>query len=241
MLETIGKQSSEAKAIESIRTEILAGGLALGTRLVEAELAAACGLSRGTIRAALRVLESEGLVASEPYRGYTVATLTAHDVWEVFTLRNAYESMAARLVASEIDDLKRDSINAAFETLQDAVRAHDKAHIFESDFNLHRAIVTLTGHQRLRDSYLRLERQAKLFYVLCNEFMSFDDYISSHEEMLAAIYRGDAETAGEMASHHNTNDGQAVVNKLRAIEESREANRLQIVPRKSSVAVETAE
>jgi DNA-binding GntR family transcriptional regulator len=229
MLATIEKQSSEARAIFGIRNAILTGELPLGSRMVEAELAAACGLSRGTIRAALRVLESEGLVTSEPYRGYTVATLTSHDVWEIFTLRNSYESMAAQLVADSINDEKTDRIQSAFEELKKAVQSHDKALIFQSDFSLHRTVVGLSGHQRLCDAYTRLERQANLFYILCNEFLSFDDYITSHTPMLEAIFSGNGQQAHAIASRHNTADGQAAAQKLRALEEARDVSHLKVI------------
>ena len=53
----------------------------------------ALGLSRGTIRAALRRLIEEGLVCHVPYTGYQVIDLSDHDLWELYTLRGALESL----------------------------------------------------------------------------------------------------------------------------------------------------
>ena len=57
----------------ALRTRILDGELAAGERLRELELADAYGVARHSLRAALRALAAEGLVAIEPNRGASVA------------------------------------------------------------------------------------------------------------------------------------------------------------------------
>lgn len=235
-LRTIEKQSSEARATDALRDEILSGRIAPGSRLVEAELAQACGLSRGTIRAALQHLAAGGLVVPSPYRGYSVASLTSRDVWELYTLRNTYESMASRLVAESINDVQRAVIHQAFEHLKEIVQTRNKAAIFESDFNLHRVIIELSGHSRLQDAYVILERQVRLFYILCNEFMTFDDYVTSHVGIIDAITRGDAKVAATLAAEHNTDDGQAVVQKLISMDEAEQAPASSIAQRLRTIA-----
>ena len=70
MTETINKQSLEAQAVDLLRRRIISGELRAGERLLEVALAASLGLSRGTLRAALRRLIEEGLVCHVPYTGY---------------------------------------------------------------------------------------------------------------------------------------------------------------------------
>ena len=57
----------------ALRTRILDGELGAGERLREIELADAYGVARHSLRAALRTLAAEGLVAIEPNRGASVA------------------------------------------------------------------------------------------------------------------------------------------------------------------------
>ena len=220
MLRPIEKHSSEQRATEALRHEILSGHITPGSRLVEADLADALGLSRGTVRAAFKDLATDGLIVPAATRGYEVASFTADDVWEIYTLRNAYESMAAHIVATTITEEKAQAITAAFDALKAVVESHDKADIFEHDGKLHGTILALTGHTRLQESYRTLSRQIRFFYVLCNEFMTFDDYVSSHVDLVDAITSGDAPRAAAIAADHNTADGQAVVEKLRAQEEA---------------------
>lgn len=189
-----------------------------GSRLVEADLAEALGLSRGTIRAALQHLAKDGLIVPAAFRGYEVVTLTSHDVWELYTLHNTYESMAARMVAETIDAAKTKQITDAFDALKRVVETRDMAAIFEHDAKLHNTIVALTGHGRLRDAYRILGQQIRLFYLLCNEFMSFEDYVTSHIDIVDAILASDPDRAARFAAVHNTADGPAVVDRLRAEE-----------------------
>lgn len=64
-----------ANVAEGLRARILSGELSPGDRLVEAELVAEYGVSRGTVREALRLLASESLVRT--VRGRVGGTFVA--------------------------------------------------------------------------------------------------------------------------------------------------------------------
>ena len=84
---------------DHIRERILAGELAPGERIVEADVAAELGVSRHTLRSALQTLTFEGLLEQSQFKSTHVARPTARDVYETYTLRNALEAMACRLAA----------------------------------------------------------------------------------------------------------------------------------------------
>lgn len=70
-----------------LRNAIMQGELRPGQKLVEGELAQTLGVSRASLREALRVLEAEKLIAIVPNRGPSVAQVddsdieAIHDVW----------------------------------------------------------------------------------------------------------------------------------------------------------------
>ena len=66
--------------LTSLRDAIMAGVLGPGARLRQEDLAERFGTSRIPVREALRALEYEGLVHSEPNRGFTVTELDADDI-----------------------------------------------------------------------------------------------------------------------------------------------------------------
>src|SRR5439155_2242489 len=90
--------------LERMRTAILAGDLAPGSKLVETELAERFGTSRGPVREAIRELAREGLVVELPRRGTVVTTLTARDLAEVYAVREALEVAASRSVIASAGD-----------------------------------------------------------------------------------------------------------------------------------------
>jgi DNA-binding GntR family transcriptional regulator len=95
--------SIEASAYEHLRREILTGGLAPGTPLALADLAADLHVSTMPVRAALARLNSEGLVRKLRNRGSIVAPLEIEDFEEIQAVRAGIEAFAARLGVEQID------------------------------------------------------------------------------------------------------------------------------------------
>ncbi len=93
---------------------ILSGVLGPGARLRQEELAEVFGTSRIPVREALRALEYEGLVSSEPHRGFTVTALDADDVEEVYALRILLESEAVRLALPLLTDEDLEELEVLF-------------------------------------------------------------------------------------------------------------------------------
>src|SRR3954451_19483162 len=96
--------TAQELVLASVRDAILAGVLDPGARLRQEELAELFGTSRIPVREALRALEYEGLVRSDPHRGFTVTSLDADDVEEVYDLRIVLESHAIRLAIPLLTD-----------------------------------------------------------------------------------------------------------------------------------------
>jgi DNA-binding GntR family transcriptional regulator len=81
----------------TIREAILDGSLAPGEAMSQVALADELNVSRTPLREALRMLQSEGLVDSEPNRRVRVAHLSIKDVEELYTIRIPLEVTALRL------------------------------------------------------------------------------------------------------------------------------------------------
>lgn len=197
--ETINKQSLEAQAADLLRRQILRGGLRAGERLLETPLAERYGLSRGTIRAALRRLIEEGLVCHVPYTGYQVIEFSHQDLWELYTLRGALESLGTRLTALRIDAHGIGQLRAAFEELMAAAESQDHERADRLDRELHKLIVTLSGHERLLQHYVRVENQFRVYIALSNREVDAREICESHRELVDSICAGDADRAEKLA------------------------------------------
>ena len=197
--ETINKQSLEAQAADLLRRQILRGELKAGQRLLETPIADRFGLSRGTIRAALRRLIEEGLVCHVPYTGYQVIDFSDHDLWELYTLRAALESLGTRLAALRINEQGIGELRAAFAQLMAAAQSEDHEAADRLDRELHKLIVRLSGHERLLEHYVRVENQFRVYIALSNREVDAREICESHRDLVDSICAGDAERAERLA------------------------------------------
>ena len=108
-------QSIGAAAADAIREMIVDGRLSDGARINEVHLARALDISRTPLREGLTRLVAEGVVTTEPRRGFFVAPLTLSDFQQLYEIRPVLDPEALRLAgipaSAEIDRLER--INAA--------------------------------------------------------------------------------------------------------------------------------
>jgi DNA-binding GntR family transcriptional regulator len=87
------------QVLANLRRAIFNGHFRPGDRLAERELCALTGVSRTSVREALRQLEAEGLVFNIPHKGPVVATITPQEAEEIYQVRAVLEGMAGRLFA----------------------------------------------------------------------------------------------------------------------------------------------
>ncbi len=108
-----GAAVSRAAYVQTrIREAIQRGRYRPGQRLRETEIAAWLEVSRTPVREALRRLEAEGLLASEPWRGVVVTELDRRQVMELYAMRAILEGAAARLAARHIGEAEIDLLGA---------------------------------------------------------------------------------------------------------------------------------
>ena len=86
-LQPLPDLSTSELVAQRIRDAILDGTLHAGDRLVEADIAAELGISRGPVREGIRLLAGEGIVLLRRNRGAVVTSPTFEDVLEVYVLR----------------------------------------------------------------------------------------------------------------------------------------------------------
>ncbi len=82
--------------LEKLRGAIMTGLYPPGMRLIERELCEALGVSRTSVREALRQLQSESLVEISRRRSVHVAVITAKDANDIYLLRERLETLAIR-------------------------------------------------------------------------------------------------------------------------------------------------
>jgi DNA-binding GntR family transcriptional regulator len=113
------------QVFEHLRAAITSCRFVPGQRLIERELCELLGVSRTSVREAMRQLESEGLITSVPHRGPIVATVTLEEGESIFEVRAVLEALAGRLFAERASAAQRSELHAAFEQIKEIFRQPD--------------------------------------------------------------------------------------------------------------------
>ena len=190
--------------LEKLREAILSGELGAGTKLVEVELAERLGTSRGPVREAIRELVREGLVVELVRRGNVVSTLTAHDLAEVYGVREALEIAASKLAVERADDAALAELRRHLEAFERGAGADYLANSAH-DLAFHRTLVGLAGNHRMSAIYDQMLTQtAHLLRTAAEANPTLQTTIrpSAHRDILDAIAARDADRAREAIEAH---------------------------------------
>lgn len=211
------KESLVTAAADEVRSMILRGELPPGLHIVENAIALRFGVSQGTIRAALHILVHEGLLEIKPRRGCFVKRFSSRDATEIYTLRNALESLAARGAAENMSKAERHSLKKCVAAMKKSIDSGDLMSFIKTDFEFHQIIVAGSGHARLQAVYHGLATQTRFFMLnavgdLPPTFL--DGMYTLHQSLAEAVVKGEAEEAGQLASVHNKGTGEALAGLL---------------------------
>lgn len=100
------KQSASDRVADAILQDIRSGRLVPGQHLLEPELTGRLGISRGSLREALKHLSAAGIVNLNRFRGAYIATLDRKSVLDLLQTLEPLARLAARLAASNAQDSK---------------------------------------------------------------------------------------------------------------------------------------
>lgn len=197
------KKSLREQALSALRTAITSGELEPGRHLVETELSDMLQISRGTLREALRQLEQEGLLAAGPRGRLSVRHLDAKEIRDIFAVRAALESLAARTLC-ELPDRAHvtSSLRSAIEAMAAAAEGSLEGRI-ESDLEFHRTLCRLTGNETLLHSWESLEGSIRMSIMYAGVERAVSNMsVDRHYDIVRAIESGDATLARQTILEH---------------------------------------
>jgi DNA-binding GntR family transcriptional regulator len=172
-----------------LRERILDGQLPAGRRLVEADLSTTYAAARHTVRAALKALQTEGLVEIVPNRGARVAGLDADAIVALYELRTALEVEAATLALAKHGDRLPPSVHEAAEVLARACRRARPSWptVSRAHADLHTAIVRAARSPRIEAVHDQLTAQTRLFLLLVRPHYTFQRLAEEHLELVERL------------------------------------------------------
>lgn len=201
-LASLDRSTLRERALQALRSAITSGQYRPGDHLGEVELATGLGISRGTVREALRHLEQEGLVTAGHRGMLRVNKLTSKQIRGLYRVRAALEGLAvSTLIASPQRDEAVATLRSAVSRLSDGSTA--LADRVEADLGFHLLLCELADNPMLVESWKHLEGRIRVS-IMSHDVQQLPGIMSQdrHSPIVDAIASGDVQAALDVVEQH---------------------------------------
>ena len=199
---------------KSLLDAISDGSLPPGTRITQEDIAEQMNVSRSPVLQALRLLKKDGLVQDAPGRGILVAELDPQWIGNLYQVRGALDTLAARLAAERKADIGTEVIEAG----RRAARGSDVKAMVEADLAFHMAIYRASGNPLIIETtqmhWVHLRRVMGAVLQSAGQREAIWD---EHETIANAIKSGDVSRAVALSDEHAIEARQNLVSRLNEV------------------------
>lgn len=188
---------------DQLRRSIWNREVHFGERLLESELAEKFGVSRSSIREALKILEYEELVVSKARKGTYVAQFSETDWEEIIELRillevHAFTHALPRLKDRHIKDLEKNIGQMKNKTVE-----KNWSDLFDLDMQFHHYVVNLCGNSRIAKIYDSIQVQIRTYLGHLDQYYSsHESFYEEHKELFDAILTRDPNIVDKAVRKH---------------------------------------
>lgn len=184
-----------------VRERVINGSIPPGEHIVESRLSAELGVSRGTLREALRGLQQEGLLVDDGRGHLSVRTTSAEEIRQMFVVRTTLESLAGRLLASRAD--AAESGAALHEVLAPLATTVSFSEQIAINMRFHELLCQRTGNAPLLTAWQHLIAQIEMMIIAAGPERAgprirHDD----HAAIADAVATGDADHTAAVIEEH---------------------------------------
>ena len=195
--------SVQSQVVTKLRDAIFSGLFTPGEKLSEPALCRDLGVSRTSIREALRSLAAEKLVTIVPNRGPSVTKITWEEADAIYQVRALLEGEAAALLAARVEEADLREMSAALMTFEAAAWKNDAVERVTSTTRFYEIILTRCGNPVVGEMLQSLH--ARINFLRAGTMSIPGRSLASLREMRAmhdAVATGNAEQARQAALDH---------------------------------------
>jgi DNA-binding GntR family transcriptional regulator len=188
---------------ERLRNAILRGEVPAGYTASQAALASRLEVGRTPLREALRMLEREGLVVSEPNRPVRVAGLSSSDAEELYVMRISLEAVAIRITVPRLASADIAELEGLLAQMDHYMRARDNTGLRQPHRAFHLALVAGSGPrvtETIGQLFDHAERYRLAFGAATPEIL--DQRREEHRSIVDAVSVGDTDLAADRLVAH---------------------------------------
>ncbi len=184
----VSRNTLARQVYELLLGRIQNGSLRPGERLVEAELAASVGTSRGPVREAIAMLQRAGLASADPFVGASITALGRQEIVEIYSLRSVLEGYAASRVVQRHAPEELAELRAITARMRETKGPRTVSRLRELDAQFHGTLVQLAGDQHLWHAWERLRARIALYHSTVEGAFSDGERLARmHEELIEAL------------------------------------------------------
>jgi DNA-binding GntR family transcriptional regulator len=189
--------------LTTLEAEILSGKLPPGSRLEETELSERFECSRTPIREALRQLASEALITMRSRQPAMVSALSARKLLEMFQVMAELEGLCSRLAARRATPEQIARLRATQDELRAALDSGEVDRFYEINRRFHEIVYEASQNEFLAAQTRSLRNRVSVYRKMVTQKVRRRlDTVDEHEQVIAAIERGDGDAADKAMSTH---------------------------------------
>lgn len=203
-LPSLQSHNLREQALIALREAIVMGTLEPGSHLAEVRLAGDLGISRGTLREALRQLEQEGLAVTDGRGRLHVRALDERTIRDAFRVRAALESLAARTIADLPVTAKSSAMKALEAALEAMAAAEDESlHArLEADVEFHRTLCRVSGNQQLLKTWEQISGVVRMSIMFAGVDKAQQNVaVARHREVTELLQESPRDLEARMTAH----------------------------------------
>lgn len=193
------------QVFDRLENDVIQGVYPKGEILTELKLVEQLGVSRTPIREALRRLEQERLI-EDTGKGSRVVGITDEDLWDIMTIRERIEGVAAYYATVNLTPEGRQELTNIVDLQEFYSTKGDLEKLRQVDDAFHDMVCTLSRRNVIMDTLTPLHRKTRRYRRLAmDDPERAANSKREHYEIYEAIISGDAELAQERMTQHITN------------------------------------
>jgi len=210
------------QVITALRAAILDFQLRPGQRLVERELIEQLGVSRTTVREALRELTSEGLVTVVPQRGAVVSAPSLAEAEDMYDIRAVLESVLVERFVERATDAQLDRLDRSVEDFaRHTAGTNDIRIVLDAKDKIYEVLVEGADSPSLQNIIEGLQARVRLLRATSmGQPGRAEDAAEELRAVVAAARKREAKLAAEFCATHVRNAAKTALKHLRAAEDA---------------------